>query len=83
MCSACNGFAKHWHWVRLAALEPLRTIETPDGAAAVLTLLQTRRSAIADELARLQAADTVLAELAVELATCDGTNTCRAPEPLA
>ena len=68
---------------RLAALEPLRTIETPDGAAAVLTLLQTRRSAIADELARLQAADTVLAELAVELATCDGTNTCRAPEPLA
>ncbi len=68
---------------RLAALEPLRTIETPDGAAAVLTLLQTRRSAIADELARLQAADTALAELAMELATCDGTNTCRAPESLA
>lgn len=65
---------------RLAALQPLRTIDTPAGAAAVLALLQARRRVIADELVRLQAADAALAALAMELATCDGENACRAPE---
>lgn len=63
---------------RLAALQPLRSIDTPSGAAAV----QTRRRAIADELARLQAADIALAALSMELSTCDGAKTCRSPEPL-
>lgn len=67
---------------RLAALQPLRTIDTPEGAAAVLALLQTQRRAIANEVAKLQAADTALAALAMELTTCDGANTCRAPEAL-
>ena len=67
---------------RLAALQPLRSIDTPEGAAAVLTLLQTQRRAIADEVAKLQAADTALAALAMQLATCDGANACRAPEAL-
>ena len=67
---------------RLAALQPLRSIDTPSGAAAVQTLLQTRRRAIADELARLQAADTALAALSMELSTCDGAKTCHSPEPL-
>lgn len=67
---------------RLAALQPLRSIDTPAGAAAVQALLQTRRRAIADELARLQAADTALAALTMELNTCDGAKTCRSPEQL-
>ncbi|MEQ6471478.1 MerR family transcriptional regulator [Comamonas sp. wu1-DMT] len=67
---------------RLAALQPLRSIDTPAGAAAVQALLQTRRRAIADELARLQAADTALAALSMELSTCDGAKTCHSPEPL-
>ena len=67
---------------RLAALQPLRSIDTPSGAAAVQTLLQTRRRAIADELARLQAADIALAALSMGLSTCDGAKTCRSPEPL-
>lgn len=67
---------------RLAALTPLRTIDTPAGAEAVLALLQTRRRAIADELLRLQAADIALAGLVMELDACDGANACLAPEPL-
>ena len=67
---------------RLAALQPLRSIDTPSGAAAVQALLQTRRRAIADELARLQATDIALAALTMELSTCDGAKTCRSPEPL-
>ena len=67
---------------RLAALQPLRSIDTPAGAAAVQALLQTRRRAIADELARLQAADIALAALSMELSTCDGAKTCHSPEPL-
>ena len=67
---------------RLAALQPLRTIDTPKGAAAILTLLQNQRRAIADEVAKLQATDTALAALALELTTCNGTTACRAPEAL-
>ena len=67
---------------RLAALQPLHAMETPGGAAAVLELIQTRRSAIADEVAKLQAADTALAALAMELSTCDAANACLAPEAL-
>ena len=67
-------------WIRQA--QPLRSIDTPSGAAAVQALLQTRRRAIADELARLQATDIALAALTMELSTCDGAKTCRSPEPL-
>lgn len=67
---------------RLAALQPLRTMDTPAGAAAVLALLQTRRRAIADELQRLQAADTALAALALELSNCDAATECPAPDQL-
>lgn len=68
---------------RLAALQPLRTMDTPQGAAAVLALLQTRRQAIADEMARLQAADAALAALVSELHTCHGQGTCCLPEQIA
>jgi DNA-binding transcriptional MerR regulator len=67
---------------RLAALQPLRTMDTPAGAAAVLALLQTRRRAIADELQRLQAADSALAALALELSNCDAASACPAPDQL-
>ncbi|MBV7417305.1 MerR family transcriptional regulator [Comamonas sp. CMM03] len=67
---------------RLAALQPLRTMDTPAGAAAVLALLQTRRRAIADELQRLQAADTALAALALELSNCDAATEWPAPDQL-
>lgn len=67
---------------RLAALQPLRAMDTPAGAAAVLALLQTRRAAIADELLRLQAADSALAALALELSTCEATTECPAPDQL-
>ncbi len=78
------------HWIRqalalgfrLAELQPLRTMDTPEGAAAVLALLQTRRQAIAKEMARLQAADAALAALVVELGTCNGENTCRTLEQI-
>ena len=67
---------------RLAELQPLRTMDTPEGAAAVLALLQTRRQAIAEEMARLQAADAALAALVAELGTCNGENTCRTLEQI-
>lgn len=67
---------------RLAALQPLRTMDTPTGAAAVLALLQNRRRTIADELQRLQAADSALAALALELSTCDAASACPAPDQL-
>ncbi len=67
---------------RLAALQPLRAIDTAAGAAAVLELIQSRRRAIADELAQLQAADTALAALSVELASCEDSIGCVTPDKL-
>ncbi|WP_407715903.1 MerR family transcriptional regulator [Comamonas testosteroni] len=67
---------------RLAALQPLHAIDTAAGAAAVLELIQSRRRAIADELAQLQAADTALAALSVELASCEDSIGCVTPDRL-
>ena len=64
---------------RLATLQPLRAIDT---AAAVLTLIQSRRHAIAEELVRLKAADTALAALSVELASCEDASGCATPDKL-
>ncbi|MDR3066032.1 MAG: MerR family transcriptional regulator [Comamonas sp.] len=76
------------HWIRqaqalgfrLAALQPLRAIDTSAGAAAVQALIRSRRRAIARELACLQAADAALAALSEELAGCEDSSGCSAAD---
>ncbi len=68
---------------RLSELQGLPDIDTADGWERVARLVADRRAAVAQELARLTALDTMLAELQAELHRCDAQGLPVAPDACA